>query len=200
MILLNNIPLVDPEVHYAGETIPPKKPLATVPLDPNVNYAGSTLPQDKVAPTPTAVDPTNNPSLINIGGNVLPPDTEVRISGEKILAESQIIDGVSVFEHIARKPYEIEFMVVVREVGAIGTNPVPGAVWPFPQVELNEIWQTIWVPNTVQTIQNTLINGLGILEIIIKSIAPATRLGSKNIYARIKAYENQPGQTIILDQ
>jgi hypothetical protein len=42
------------------------------------------------------------------------------------------------------------------------------------------------------------LNNLGILEIIIKGVKPATVRGSKNVPITIKAFENIPGQSIII--
>lgn len=189
MIFLNNIPVVNPEVKYHGETIPPKGPLVDVLTDPTVNYAGKTLPQQRVTPQPFGIDPTNLPSSIVIGDIFLPYSTNIMIKGEKILAESQILDGVSVFEHISRKPYEIDFEILIWDSQSNA---------PFPQETINNIWSGIWITDTVQPLNNTFLNGIGILEIIIKSISPAPRLGSTNVMMKIKAFENQPGQTIII--
>lgn len=189
MPIINGIPLVNETVQYAGHTIPPKEPLADVPVDPNVNYAGKTLPAEKVQPVQPTFDPTNHPRLTIIGTVTLPQSTNVLLSGDKILAESQIIDGVSVFEHINRKPYEIEFKFIIWD-----STFQPA----FPQSQINNIWTDVWVPNTVQKVQNTYLNGIGVQEIIIKSVKPMPKLGSKNVDMIIKAVENQPGQTIIM--
>lgn len=191
---INGIPLVNPEIQYNGKTLPQDAaPLAEPPVDPTIWYNGRKLPEQAIAPTPFVVDQTNNPSSIIIGTVLLPASTQVILRGEKIIAESQIIDGVSVFEHISRKPYEIDFDVTIWQ----GDNSQQAST-TFPQQQINNLWSDLWIPNTVQTINNTYINGLGIQQIIIKSIAPQPRLGSTVIVIRIKAYENQIGQTIIL--
>ncbi len=202
-IFINRIPPQDPNVKYDGKTLPKDKvPIANPTPNPNVQYNGSVLPQDAIPYIPPVIDATNNPSLISIGGIYLPLDTEIYLNGKKVLAESQIIDGVSVFEHILRKPYEIEFNVVVRESTAIpGANFDPFVSQQsnaFPQSQLNYLWTSIWQPNTVNTVVNTYLNGLGIQEIIIADISPSTVRGSKNIPVRIRAYENQPGLSIII--
>lgn len=190
MPIINGIPLVKQEVQYAGKTLPQDAaPLAPVPVDPNVQYNGKTLPAQAVKPVAPTFDPTNNPRLTIIGTVALPASTNIALSGEKIIAESQIIDGVSVFEHINRKPYEIEFKFLIWDASF---NP------EFPQQIINNIWTEVWLPNTVQIVKNTYLNGLGVSQIIIKSIKPMPRLGSKNVDMVIKAYENQPGQTIIM--
>lgn len=183
----------DPNVNYHGSTLPrDKKPFSPPVTDPNVNYNGATLPRDKVEYKPIPKDLTNNPSLCIIGGVTLPGDTIVYLSGEKNLVQSQILDGVSVFERIFRKPYQIEFEMVIRQKSADGENYV------FPQDELYNFWSKVWVPDTIQIVQNTYLNKLGISQIIIESIEPTTLRGSKNLPLRLKAWENVPGQSLII--
>lgn len=206
MIFINRIPPPNPNVNYEGKTLPKDKvPLADVPVDPNVQYAGKTLPADKVQQVDVVIDPTNQPSVIVIGGYTLPPDTIIMLTGKKIIAKDAILDGVVVYEHIARHPYEIEFDVIVREDGAIpgyanqiNTSGQQYTQQPFPQIGINNIWRQIWLPDSVQQIQNTYLNGLGILEVIIEEVRPTAVRGSKNIPLKIKAYENIPGQSIII--
>lgn len=194
MGLINGVPLVDPNVKYAGKILPKDAaPLAEPPIDPNVFYAGKELPAEKTPIQIFGVDPTNDPSSIAIGGIFLPTSTQIIVRGEKILAESQIIDGVSVFEHISRKPYEIDFDIVIWQ----GDNSNRAST-AFPQQQINDIFSLIWLPNSVQKVQNTYLNGLNIQQIIIKSVSPQPKLGSTNVVIRIKAYENMPGETIIM--
>lgn len=194
MGLINGQPLPDPNVNYAGRNLPADAaPLAEPPINENVNYAGRTLPAQAVTPTPFTPDLSNNPSAIVIGSVFLPASTQINLRGEKIIAESQIIDGVSVFEHISRKPYEIDFDITIWQ----GDNSNLAST-AFPQQQLNNLWTDVWQANTVQNLNNTYLNGLGIQQIIIKSIAPQPRLGSTVLVIRIKAYENQVGQTIIM--
>lgn len=194
MGLINGIPLVDPTVKYDGKTLPQDAaPLGEPPIDENVFYAGKQLPSQKTPIQIFGVDPTNDPSSIAIGGIFLPASTQIMVKGEKILAESQIIDGVSVFEHISRKPYEIDFDITIWQ--GDGSNQ---ASTKFPQQQINDIFSLIWLPNSVQKVQNTYLNGLNIQQIIVKSVSPQPKLGSTNVVIRIKCYENQPGETIIL--
>lgn len=194
MGLINGVPHVNPNVKYDGKTLPQDAaPLADPPIDTDVQYGGKTLPAQKTQIFALTVDPTNNPPWIRlIRGSqtiILPTSTNITLSGKKILAESQIIDGVSVFEHISRKPYEIEFKIVIYDDSF---NPV------FPQAQINDIFNNAWLPNTVLKVKNTYLNGLGVQEIIMDSIKPQPRLGSKVVDMVIKAFENQPGQTIIM--
>lgn len=194
MGLINGQPLPDPNVYYNGKVLPQDKaPLSEPEVNPDVFYHGSELPAQAKRPVQFTPDLSNNPSSIVIGNIFLPASTQVILRGEKIIAESQIIDGVSVFEHISRRPYEIDFDITIWQ----GDNSNQAST-SFPQQQINNIFSDLWTPNTVQTINNTYLNGLGIQQIIIKSIAPQPRLGSTNVVIRIKAYENQLGQTIIL--
>jgi|SRR5579859_6972683 len=195
MAIINGIPLVNPNVQYEGRTLPADAaPLADPIIDETVYYNGRRLPAQAIKPIPFFPDLSNNPSLIQIGNVYLPSSTQIIVRGEKVIAESQIIDGVSVFEHILRKPYEIDFDITIWQ----DDNNSSKASTSFPQQQLNNIWSQLWVPNTVQTLQNTYLNGLGIQQLIVKSIAPQPRLGSTVLIIRIKTYENQPGQTIII--
>jgi len=159
--------------------------------DPNVYYNGAVLPRDKVEFVPPLVDLTNNPSWIVVGGVVLPPDTIIHFDGEKVIANGKIIDGVEVFERISRKATEIEFEGVIRDKNSSGQNI-------FPQDAIANLYDTIFLTDTVQTLQNTYLNKLGIQEIVIRSISPATVRGSTNIPFRMKCFENVPGKSIII--
>lgn len=182
----------DPNVHYHGHTLPRDKAPAANPIeDPTVHYAGKRLPQDARAPNLVPPDPTNNPSLVVIGGLALPPDVVIMLNGKKILAQSRILDGVSVIEHVGREPYKIEFEATFR------ISNDNGLTYIFPQDALDDLWSNVWIPNTIQTIQNTYLNKLGIQEIIIEDITPVTVRGTKNVPFRLKALENVIGQTLI---
>lgn len=187
----------NPLIYYNGKILPlqAKKPVQltgdTSGVQEQVNYNGGQYPRDKKQYNPPQRDLTNNPSLIKIGNITLPTDTVIYISGAKTLAMSKILDGVSVMERILREPYELEFECVIRQKDEKGN-------YVFPQDTLDELWTNIWLPDTVQKIENTYLNKLGIQEMVIDSITPATVRGSKNIPLRIRGYENVPGQTIIV--
>lgn len=188
---------LDTNIHYHGKVLPrdSKKPILqrgdTAGNDGSVTYNGKELPLYEKPYSPPQKDLTNNPSLVVIGGITMPADTVIYINGQKILAQSKILDGVSVTERILRMPYEIEFECVIREVDGNNINV-------FPQNELYNIWSNVWLPDSVLTIQNTYLNKLGIRELVVESISPTTVRGSKNIPLRIRGYENIPGTTIII--
>ena len=143
-------------------------------------------------------DATNNPSLIVINGITLPNNTVIYINGKKVFVQDKILDGVSVTERISREPYEIEFEGVLLIKNSDGSLNYDLTQYIFPQKALEQIWQKIWLPDTVQKIQNTYLNGLGVQQIIIESITPTTLRGSKDLPFRIKAIENVVGQTLII--
>ncbi len=179
-----------PVIYYDGYTLPEDAaPLASVPVDPNVNYAGYKLPEQAVNPTPYVIDPSNNPSGLTIGNLVFPASTQIIPKGKKIIAESQIIDGVTVFEHVSRKATELDFEVLLWENGSNVR---------FPQDRINAIWNNLFIPNSVQPVVNTWLNNLGISQLIIESISPKPRIGSTNVVLKIKAFEVQAGQTLII--
>jgi len=182
----------DPNVPYAGKLVP-RDAVAYVPpvQDPNVNYGGATLPAQRVQYVPVPKDLTNNPSLIVVGGITLPPDCAIYLDGEKDLVMSNILDGVSVFERILRKPYQIEFEMVVRK-------KLPNGDYIFPQEDFYAIWSKVWLPDSVQVIQNTFLNKLGIQQVIVQNISPTTVRGSTNLPLRLKCWENVPGQSLII--
>src|ERR1700723_1750902 len=184
MPIINGQPLVNQEVNYQTSqgaiTIPPKPPvIVPIPEPTTIAYDGQTLRQIPARAIPTVPDATNDPSYCVIGGVILSGNVIVPIKNEKILAESQIIDGVSVFEHISRKPCEIVFAFTIFPNGVIKekaekTNAFYG-INTFNQQALNTFWNSIWSPNTVQNVQNTYLNGIGIQQIILKSISVAPR-------------------------
>ena len=156
-------------------------------------------------------DQTNKPSLLVIGGITLPSDVVIFINGKKILVLDKILDGVSIIERISREPYEIEFECVLRAfndqttaslVSGINNGVTlnsDNTIYIFPQKMLEGFWQKIWLPDSIQKVQNTYLNGLGVQEIVIENVIPTTFRGSKNIALKIKAYENVPGQTLIIE-
>lgn len=187
----------DTSVYYNGKILPQdaKRPVQvtgdTDPVPEQVPYNGGEYPRDKKTYNPPPKDLTNNPGLVKIGGITMPADIVIYLNGSKVLAQSKILDGVSVIERIMRDPYELEFECTVRAQDADGN-------YIFPQDALDNLWANVWLPDTVQTIDNTYLNKLGIREIVIQGITPTTVRGSKNIPLRIRALENVPGQTIIV--
>ena len=100
----------------------------TVNGEPTFNYAGKTLPIPGGGKSqPIQTDLSNNPSLVKLGTVELPRDVAIYLNCEKVIAESKILDGVSVYEHILRNPYEIEFEIVLRNRKQVYYVPVLSA-------------------------------------------------------------------------
>ena len=158
-------------------------------------------------------DNSNNPSLVQFsnpkptgldeGGLqaqnllTLPYDVMISIDGEKIIAESQILDGEAVFERVSRKPREIVFDFTFREIGVVQTTKGFFNDYIFPQnslVELNSWWEV----NGILKVYNTLLNKLGITEIICLKHSINTIRGSVNVPVILPCKENYvPNQTAV---
>lgn len=149
-------------------------------------------------------DEANNPKSVILAGIELPHDVQISINGKKVITESQIIDGVMVFERIARKPYEITFDFTIREISNVPlTNGRLGIGYVFGQETLKNIYKRIFEINGIVDIKNTLINALRIKEVVIFDIKNETQRGSINIPVHIMCKENyepteNDGQTILL--
>jgi hypothetical protein len=213
MPIFNGVPQPDTNVNYDGYTLPKdKEPVTPVPVETDVNYAGYNLPAQKVTSIPFVTPQSNNPANLYLGNigfitgqvsnndpvmilpggkglNLITAGVQILPKDEKILAESQIIDGVSVFEHINRRPVEFDIEILLWKNGY-------GVA--FPQQTITTIWDNLWMPNTVQKVQNTFMNGIHVQEVIIKSISPMPRLGSTNVILKLKVVENQAGQSLII--
>lgn len=208
---------INPNVKYNGKVLPAdKKPYVPTPIDANVNYAGSNLPAAAKKFVPIGIDSTNQPNLVILsatqsaivpfngvtykppvqgdilpnGAIVLPADVMIHGNMEKIIADTTIIDGVDVSEHIRRTPMYIEMEFVIRERN--------GNQWFFGQDYLDALYQKIILPQTVIFIGNTMLNKLGIQEVIILKMEMETLRGSINIPFTLKMKENIPGQSLIV--
>lgn len=143
---------------------------------------------------PPLVNPGNTPAIVQLNGLDLPGDVEIRVNGKKVLAISKILDAInvgttiSVVERIAREPYEIEFNFNVWLLSKNG----------FPLEDLVNIWDFVWLPDTVCSVVSTYLNRLGVTEVIISEITPLTQRGSTNLPCTIKCYENVPGQSLLI--
>ncbi len=206
MPLINGIPLKDRSADVGNSVLTqqPQPITGPVPAEKTtIVYDGKSLQRIPAGNLPTVQDSSNNPSYFVIAGIVLSGNAVVPVKDEKVIAESQIIDGVTVFEHISRKSAEIDFDFTIFPPGVItgeagGTQKtVYNNVTTFNQQVLNQFWNSIFLPNSVQQVQNTYLNGLGIQEIIVKSVSIAPRPGSANISVKMKAFENQPGTLFV---
>lgn len=201
--------IVDPNITYAKKVIPrDKAPLYTQPVDDTMIYDGSIIPQNSVTPQPF-VDTVNMPGYFNIGGIILPPDTKITpMEGKKELVHTTILDGPPVFEHIETMATKIELEFTLRMQVQNGqtfynTNTPPaGLTGPisniFAQQYLHDVWFSIFKPNSVLTVINTMLNNLNISQLVIENCIVATVHGSTNIPCKIMAWENVPGQSLII--
>lgn len=216
-IFISPIP-TDPNVKYDGKTLPKDKAPYNPPVtDANVSYNGAVLPRDAVKYVPPAIDQSNIPSLVVLGtlatvvspfagvvvspppitgatlpngGIILPADVQIRWDVEKIIADTTIIDGVQVTEHIRRGPYVVEMEFTIRAK----TN----AQWIFGQDFLDQITQKIILPDTVIYVQNTMLNKKGISQLILRKENGETVRGSINIPMTLRFTENIVGESLIV--
>jgi hypothetical protein len=178
-----------------------------------INYQGYNLPEDAATPVTYTVDQTNNPGLVVIGGTtgsiatslqlaiaspgggvpianqavILPGDCAIGITWEKVLAVSGIIDGEDVIEHIRRKCCAIEFSFTL-----LSPNPNGGG-YIFPQNDFKTLLNNVFLPNKVQSVQNTWLNSQGISQIVIHKMVPTPVKGSTKMMVRIVSIENIVG-------
>lgn len=142
----------------------------------------------------------NTVNIVKIGDYELPcPDVIISIDGNKLIAQSQILDGVAVYERVTRKPYAINLEFTVRDKNTLqGSNNIGSFNWKsasqdqyiFPLGMLQDIFQNIWLPDQVLDIENTLLNALGIFKIVIDDISIKTIRGSVNVPVTIKCLED----------
>lgn len=202
-------PKVNPNINYAGKTLPQDKAAPYVqPVDPNIQLNGKTLPADAIKPTPFK-DTVNTPGYVSIGGVVLPPDTLITpIEAKKILVVTEILDGPPVFERITTKATKIEFEFTLRmyQQGGVNFNGVAGAPQNgpgptnnvFAQEYLYQMWFRVFKPNSVLQVQNSMLNNLNISQLIVEEFHVAVVRGSTNIPCRLHCWENVVGQSLII--
>jgi hypothetical protein len=133
--------------------------------------------------TADILDYTNNPSEVYLNGVKLPLDVIIGLDGDKVIAESKILDGVVVYERISRKPFEINFEFTCREQDETGK-------YIFPQSTINDLVKTVWIPDQVIPLKNTFLNALKIFYVVIQPITFSTIRGNTNVIASIKAKES----------
>ena len=164
-------------------------------------------------------NPYNNPSQVVINGVQLPQDTITILDGEKVIAESKILDGVMLFERVSRKPFDIDFNFTIRSDSDFKLpNSVPKIVsktisqqlqanfnesfaYEFPQKAIEGYFSQIWNLDQVVPVVSTLLNGIGIREIIIKKVTITTVRGTTSVNGVIKCLENygdNKGGTLVI--
>lgn len=209
----------DPNVHYAGKTYPKDKaPYHGDPSpDPNVPYNGAVFPRDAIKAQPPTIDPTNLPSLVVLGtlaavvspfngvvsgtppitgstlpngAIVLPADVMIKHDLEKVVEETGILDGVAITEHIRRKSINIFMEFTIRAKN--------GNDWIFGQQFLDDLFQKIIYPSSIIFVQNTLLNKIGITQMVLIRESGTTIRGSINQPMALHFLESVPGQSLIV--
>ena len=148
-------------------------------------------------------------NVVVLGGYTLPEDCMISINGDKLIAESQILDGVSVYERVTRKPWQVALDFTMREKDIIqGNNSIIGgglqtkitkgqyqtaaiSQWKFPSKTLAEMVQNTWIPDMVLQVQNSLLNNVfGIFQLVIRSVKVTTIRGSINVPITLNCSED----------
>ena len=167
-------------------------------------------------------NPANNPKLVILNTIQLPWNTAISIDDEKTIVESQIIDGVTVFERINKKAAEINIECTAVELNSmlkptfiqkyltngrvsLGDQQSQGnyislndqltnpPFLEFPQEQLKNMYQSIFSPNQVVPIVSTQLNDIGITQLVVKKISIMPKLGSKQVSVRFNCLENYVG-------
>jgi hypothetical protein len=142
----------------------------------------------------------------------LPADVIITINGSKLISQSQILDGVAVFERVTRKPCDINLDFTLRQVtteentvSSFGKTQTISQTskWVFPMDEINYFFQKIWVKDSVLKIDNDLINNIGIYNVIVDSFDLATIRGNVDVPVKLKCFEdfysvNTQGQSLLI--
>lgn len=206
----------NPNVKYAGHVLPADKAPYNPPVtNPDVLYNGAVLPADAARPKSVTVDMTNIPQLVVLGtlasnispfagvvatpppvtgvalgngGIVLPADVLIEINGKKVVSSTTILDGVEVTQHIRRDANKIIFEFVARAK--------TGSMWSFAQDFIDALYQKIYLPNSVIYVQNTLLNKMGITQLVMDDWKMTTRRGSINVPITLSMRENIPGKSL----
>jgi hypothetical protein len=161
-------------------------------------------------------DLTNTPHIVFLtaktGVNTktvqLPLDVQIMVNGKKIIAESKILDGVSVYERILREPYKIDFEFTVRQVlsqpgsdATLNNTARKDQKYVFPQDVLEDYIKNAWEPNSIITVENSYLNKVyGIFELVIAELPEvATVRGSNNVPMKLSCKENVDSQDYYAD-
>lgn len=203
---------VDPNIKYEGYVLPRDAGKRSLEpnTDPNIDYAGVSLPKGAKTFVPFK-DVLNKPGEIFLNNGfqeiMLPPDTVIIPDDEKLLVRTEILDGVSAFERILRLPMYMEFHGTFRMQAINGTrynNTTPPAgligmpvnVWP--QEYINDVWQYVFLPDTVLIIKNSFLNGIGIQQVIVEKFGQEPARGTTDVRFRLQAWENVDGPSLLI--
>lgn len=183
-----------------------------------VRYAGKTYPQDAAPARTYTLDQTNNPGLVVIGGTagdvsanislqviagggsvpsatsgvILPADTVILVKWVKRLARSEILNGPDVTQMIRTRASEVIFTFTLRQPDTVNGG------YKFPQDDFDTVLKNIFLPNKVQSVQNTWLNKQGITQLVFEELEPTVHRGATKMPVRLKGYQNMPGTSSLI--
>ena len=137
--------------------------------------------------------------IVKLNKIELPFDVIISINGAKVIASSQILDGVAVFERVTRKPFDIDFDFVIRDKRKSASKTlIPGTTlrasnhdqWIFPLEEINSFFGYCWEPDEVLQVENLLLNKLGIQQVIVEDMQISTIRGNTDVPVKLKCKED----------
>ena len=146
-----------------------------------------------------------NYGLVTLNGLTLPNDCIFSPEFEKTIAKSQIVDGVEVFQRISRKSTSVTFDFTLRqEITTEGTFLQANKdEYVFPIDKLIELYTETFKPDKVLTVNNIVLNRLGIKLLIVEKFRPTLIRGSVSIPCVLTCYEDyysnqDKGNTLII--
>jgi hypothetical protein len=135
---------------------------------------------------------TNQVCFVSLNGVQLPVDVQISMNGNKIIAQSQILDGVSVFERVSRKPMDIDFDFTMRSQKTTYGRFLKPAIntWIFPIDGINDVFSLIWEKDQVLEVKNLFLEKLGIRQVVVSDIQITTIRGSVDVPIKLKCIED----------
>jgi Domain of unknown function (DUF6046) len=149
----------------------------------------------------TQIDEQGDAISVNrtVGGVQLPADVNISPDFEKFIVLDNILDGSPVTEYVGRKATQLTITATFRayytapEVNALDLSPNM-----FAQDLIEQFFQNAWQPNGSVSIQNSILNGLGITSIVINKMTLKFINGSTNVQLNLHCYEDVAGANLIL--
>ena len=150
----------------------------------------------------------NTAYIVKLNGYLMPSDIQYDLSFDKMVAESQILDGAIVYERVTRKAVQIDFKFTVRSyevsqpervVGIFGKEfkfpEVKTEDYYFPDTEFSEFYTKVFKIDNIIQVENSFINKLGITELVVRDMQVETILGNTDIRVKLKCSENYVPQS-----
>lgn len=141
----------------------------------------------------------NDVNIVKLNGYTLPEDVQFSINYDKMIAQSQILDGVVVYERVTRKPAEITFEFTLREkksktpvigVGGAELNLATQTKYVFPMQLSKEIIQSVFNVDSVLKVENSYLNSVGIFQVVVSEMGIQLNRGTVNVPVRMRCYED----------